>query len=155
VLKSAMLEQINPEWRELPWEQALAAARPPVAQALETVLAGKDLGLEDGLLLSTVEGDDVIALVRVADELRRRVNGDAITYVVNRNLNFTNVCIVGCSFCGFGRHADDPDASTAITTSIFSALSNRACPISTSTPIPPWRSATASKRRACRCANIC
>ena len=109
-VKQAMLERINPEWRVLPWEQALAAARPAVAQALEKVLADEDLGLEDGLLLSTVEGDDVIALVRVADELRRRVNGDAITYVVNRNLNFTNVCIVGCSFCGFGRHADDPGA---------------------------------------------
>ena len=51
-----------------------------------------------------------MALVKVADELRRRVVGDRITYVVNRNLNFTNVCIVGCAFCGFGRGADAPDA---------------------------------------------
>jgi FO synthase len=48
--------------------------------------------------------------VKVADELRRRVVGDRITYVVNRNLNFTNVCIVGCAFCGFSRGADSPDA---------------------------------------------
>ena len=48
--------------------------------------------------------------MKVADELRRRVVGDRITYVVNRNLNFTNVCIVGCAFCGFGRGADAPDA---------------------------------------------
>jgi len=60
--------------------------------------------------LSKVEGEDFSALVRVADEIRRRVVGDRITYVVNRNLNFTNVCIVGCAFCGFGRGADAPDA---------------------------------------------
>ena len=55
-------------------------------------------------------GNDLLALVRVADELRRRACGDTITYVVNRNLNFTNVCIVGCAFCGFSRGADSPDA---------------------------------------------
>jgi FO synthase len=74
------------------------------------VLAGVDLGLEEGVTLSKVEGEDFSALVRVADEIRRRVVGDRITYVVNRNLNFTNVCIVGCAFCGFGRGADAPDA---------------------------------------------
>ena len=49
------------------------------------------------------------AVVKVANELRRRAAGDQVTYVVNRNLNFTNVCIVGCAFCGFGRgpHAAD------------------------------------------------
>jgi FO synthase len=77
---------------------------------LEKVLAGVDLGLEEGVTLSKVEGEDFSALVRVADEIRRRVVGDRITYVVNRNLNFTNVCIVGCAFCGFGRGADAPDA---------------------------------------------
>ncbi len=66
--------------------------------------------MEEGLILAKVEGNDLVALVRVADEIRRRVVGDRITYVVNRNLNFTNVCIVGCAFCGFGRGADSPDA---------------------------------------------
>src|SRR5439155_7577379 len=50
------------------------------------------------------------ALVRVADALRREVVGDAVTYVVNRNINFTNVCFVGCSFCGSGKGAGAPDA---------------------------------------------
>jgi 7,8-didemethyl-8-hydroxy-5-deazariboflavin synthase CofH subunit len=98
------------EWREIPWERALAAASPAVANALERVLAGEDLEVEGGLLLATVEGNDVRALVKVANELRRRVVGDQITYVVNRNLNFTNVCIVGCAFCGFSRGPDSPDA---------------------------------------------
>jgi len=105
-----MLKAKNPEWREISCECALAAAGPNVAAALERALAGEDLGFEAGLTLATVEGNDLVALVKVADELRRRVVGDRITYVVNRNLNFTNVCIVGCAFCGFSRGADSPDA---------------------------------------------
>src|ERR1700751_804815 len=100
----------NPEWREISWESALGAASPNFVSVLGKALAGKDLCLEEGLMLATVEGNDLLALVKVADELRRRVVGDRITYVVNRNLNFTNVCIVGCSFCGFSRGADSPDA---------------------------------------------
>jgi len=105
-----MLKPMNPEWREIPWDRALAAASPNVAGALEKALAGNDLGLEEGITLATVERNDLLALVKVADELRRRVVGDRITYVVNRNLNFTNVCIVGCAFCGFSRGPDSPDA---------------------------------------------
>jgi 7,8-didemethyl-8-hydroxy-5-deazariboflavin synthase CofH subunit len=99
-----------PDWRNISWEQAISAARPDVARALEDAMAGRELGFDEGMLLANVEGDDLRALVKVADELRRRTVGDQITYVVNRNLNFTNVCIVGCAFCGFGRHADAPDA---------------------------------------------
>jgi 7,8-didemethyl-8-hydroxy-5-deazariboflavin synthase CofH subunit len=105
-----MLKPASLEWREIPWDRALQAASPKVAEPLEKALAGQDLGLEEGLTLANVEGDDLLALVKVAEEIRRRVVGDRITYVVNRNLNFTNVCIVGCSFCGFGRGADAPDA---------------------------------------------
>ncbi len=105
-----MLKPISLEWRDLPLDRVLRSASPKVAEPLEKALAGVDLGLEEGLTLATVEDEDLIALVRVADEIRRRVVGDRITYVVNRNLNFTNVCIVGCAFCGFGRGADAPDA---------------------------------------------
>ena len=105
-----MLRPVSLQWRDLPLDQVLRAASPKVAVPLEKVLAGVDLGLEEGVTLSKVEGEDFLALVRVADEIRRRVVGARITYVVNRNLNFTNVCIVGCAFCGFGRGADAPDA---------------------------------------------
>lgn len=105
-----MLKAIHPEWREIPWDRALTAASPSVAGLLENALAGKDLDFEQGLTLATVEGNDLLALVKVADELRRRAVGDKVTYVVNRNLNFTNVCIVGCAFCGFSRSPDAPDA---------------------------------------------
>ena len=105
-----MLRPMNPEWREIPWDRALAAASPAVANALEKSLAGSDLGFEEGMTLASVEGNDLLALAKVADELRRRAVGERITYVVNRNLNFTNICIVGCSFCGFSRGPDSPDA---------------------------------------------
>ena len=105
-----MLRPVSLQWRDLPLDRVLRAASPKVAVPLEKVLAGVDLGLEEGVTLSQVKGEDFSALVRVADEIRRRVVGDRITYVVNRNLNFTNVCIVGCAFCGFGRGADAPDA---------------------------------------------
>jgi len=105
-----VLNTLNPKWKEISWEQALSAATPGVAGTLEKVLAGKDLDFEEGMTLATAEGNDLVALLKVADELRRRVSGEHVTYVVNRNLNFTNVCIIGCAFCGFGRNADSPDA---------------------------------------------
>jgi FO synthase len=105
-----MLKTTHPDWPEISWDRALQAASPSVANALEKSIAGKELGFEEGLLLANVKGNDVLALAKVADELRRRVVGDRITYVVNRNLNFTNICIVGCAFCGFSRGPDSPDA---------------------------------------------
>ncbi len=88
---------------------ALRDARPAVRTALDRALEGCELGFDDGVLLALTDGDDLTALVAAADELRRRQVGDAITYVVNRNINFTNVCMVGCAFCGFARgpHATD------------------------------------------------
>lgn len=105
-----MLKPASAEWREISWGRALAGASPKVAGALEKSLTGGDLGFEEGLTLAKVDNNDLVALVKVADELRRRAVGDKITYVVNRNLNFTNVCIVGCAFCGFSRGPDSPDA---------------------------------------------
>lgn len=81
-----------------------------VRNPLEAVLYGEELSFEQGLHLATTEGPDLQALLAVADHLRRETVGEAITYVVNRNINFTNVCFVGCSFCGFGRGPQAADA---------------------------------------------
>jgi 7,8-didemethyl-8-hydroxy-5-deazariboflavin synthase CofH subunit len=105
-----MLKQMEPGWREIAWEDALRGASPAVGSILEKSLADTDLSFDEGMALSAVDGDDLLALVKVADEIRRRTVGDYITYVVNRNLNFTNVCIVGCAFCGFSRGPNSPDA---------------------------------------------
>jgi len=93
-----------------PVEAALRAAAPAVVRLLGAALEGRELAFEDALALCRVQGDDLAALVSTADELRRRQAGDAITYVVNRNINFTNVCTVGCSFCGFSRGPRAADA---------------------------------------------
>ena len=79
-------------------------------EGLDAAMAGGELTFEQGLHLATAEGAALEALLAVADWLRRETVGEAITYVVNRNINFTNVCFVGCSFCGFGRGPGAPDA---------------------------------------------
>ena len=82
---------------------ALAAASPSVRDTLEQRLAG-DLPGEDALTnLLRATGPDLRALVATADALRRQQAGDAVTWVVNRNINFTNVCVKSCSFCAFSR----------------------------------------------------
>src|SRR6266850_8290402 len=105
-----MTKAMDARWREVSWQEALSQATPPVARLLETSLEGRELNFDDGLALATVKGSDLLALVKVADETRRRKVGDRITYVVNRNLNFTNICIVGCAFCGFSRGPKAKDA---------------------------------------------
>ena len=81
-----------------------------VREILHAGVSGAELTFGQALLLATAEGSSLEALLAVADQLRRETVGDAITYVVNRNINFTNVCFVGCSFCGFGRGPGAADA---------------------------------------------
>ena len=76
---------------------------PAVARVLNQALEGKDVPAEDALILFDTTGLEYSAMTTVADELRRRTVGDAVTYVVNRNINFTNVCIKRCGFCAFSR----------------------------------------------------
>ncbi len=76
---------------------------PDVASALNRALAGEDITVEEADLLFATSGIEFAAMTMVADELRRRVVGDVVTYVVNRNVNFTNVCIKRCGFCAFSR----------------------------------------------------
>jgi len=81
-----------------------------IREILQSATGGAELTFEQGLVLATAGGTALEALVAVADQLRQQTVGDAITYVVNRNINFTNVCFVGCSFCGFGRGPGAADA---------------------------------------------
>ena len=69
-----------------------------------------NLSEEHALTLMTAEGDLLREVTTLADALRRQVVGDAVTYVVNRNINFTNVCYVGCRFCAFAQRRTDADA---------------------------------------------
>src|SRR5689334_3597790 len=88
----------------------LAQVDPQVAAALGRALSGRELDFDDGLRLAGARGPELEALVLAADRIRRERVGDVITYVVNRNINFTNVCFVGCRFCAFSRAPRQSDA---------------------------------------------
>jgi FO synthase len=89
---------------------AAEACPAEIREILHAAACGEELTFEQGLVLASAEGSAQQALVAFADQLRRETVGDALTYVVNRNINFTNVCFVGCSFCGFGRGPGAADA---------------------------------------------
>jgi 7,8-didemethyl-8-hydroxy-5-deazariboflavin synthase CofH subunit len=93
-----------------PVEALLGKATPAVRTALEKSLLKRELTPEEGLLLYTSEGDNLRATVKCADLARAEDIGDEVTYVVNRNINFTNICFVGCQFCGFKRQRWEADA---------------------------------------------
>lgn len=82
---------------------ALDGASAAVRRALARALDGAEVGVEDALALAEARGRDLHALTLAADEMRRRQVGDVVTFVVNRNINFTNVCIKHCTFCAFSR----------------------------------------------------
>ncbi|MBI4594009.1 MAG: 5-amino-6-(D-ribitylamino)uracil--L-tyrosine 4-hydroxyphenyl transferase CofH [Candidatus Rokubacteria bacterium] len=82
---------------------ALDWASADVRRILASALDGAEVGVADGVRLATATGRDLHALTLVADEMRRRQVGDVVTFVVNRNINFTNVCIKHCTFCAFSR----------------------------------------------------
>jgi FO synthase subunit 2 len=84
-------------------DSLLKNADPVVAAALDRALNGKDISVDEAVALFDSSGLEMSLSMRVADELRRRTAGDIVTYVVNRNINFTNVCIKQCGFCAFSR----------------------------------------------------
>ncbi|HEX8770858.1 MAG TPA: 5-amino-6-(D-ribitylamino)uracil--L-tyrosine 4-hydroxyphenyl transferase CofH, partial [Acidimicrobiales bacterium] len=77
--------------------------RGPVAEVLEGALAGQEVGLDEIVTLFSARGLEVGAVAETADELRRRVVGDTVTWVANRNINYTNVCTFRCRFCAFSK----------------------------------------------------
>jgi 7,8-didemethyl-8-hydroxy-5-deazariboflavin synthase CofH subunit len=84
-------------------DRALAAATSATRAILEGCLADRELGVEAAIELFSASGPDLEALRAAADEMRRRQAGEVVTYVVNRNVNFTNACIKTCHFCAFSR----------------------------------------------------
>ncbi|WP_231496197.1 bifunctional FO biosynthesis protein CofGH [Nocardioides sp. URHA0032] len=92
-------------------------SRPPAridADVLEALRAAErspgDLSEKHALTLVHADDHDLDALCSLADAVRRDTVGEAVTYIVNRNLNFSNVCYVGCRFCAFAQRATDADA---------------------------------------------
>jgi len=76
---------------------------PVISEILNKTLSEKEISAKEGLELYNSDGMDFHLVGLVADEIRRRRVGNIVTYVVNRNINFTNVCIKQCGFCAFSR----------------------------------------------------
>jgi FO synthase len=92
-----------------------AGARAPAELLAALRSAERDpAGISDAeaLALLDADGPELAALAALADDLRRQAAGDDVTYVVTRNINFTNVCYTGCRFCAFAQRRTDADAYT-------------------------------------------
>ena len=88
-------------------------ARPQTpAEPLTKALRGESLSVDETLKLAQADGAAREEIREAADALNRRLHGEVVTYVVNRNANFTNVCTTNCSFCGFYRPPGHPEAYT-------------------------------------------
>ena len=82
-----------------------------VAGAVEKARDNQRLSQEELAALFAERRPEAVEEIRLAaDELRQRLAGDTVTFVINRNINFTNICQVGCAFCGFGQGKRSPDA---------------------------------------------
>lgn len=90
------------------WDAQMKAALRRAEDEPESLAAHPD----QAELLAQATGAALVELARIADTLRRDVVGEDVTYVVNRNINFTNVCYTGCRFCAFAQRESDPDAFT-------------------------------------------
>ncbi len=88
-------------------ERLFSDVDPKLAEILDAALSGVELSTDDVVALLGAQGADFHALLRAADIARHEDKGDDVSFVVCRNINFTNICYVGCSFCGFARHKDD------------------------------------------------
>jgi len=86
-----------------------ASVRASLEKVLET-LDGSSLSLDESYALANADGDDLLGLLVAANMLRAELVGNIVTYVVNRNINFTNICFVGCKFCAFSRGPREEDA---------------------------------------------
>jgi FO synthase len=90
-------------WNDAEWVRDLDRIAPDLAGILERSLAGTAPTVAEMVRMLEARGDEVDVIASVADELRIRTNGDVVTYVVNRNINYTNQCYFRCGFCGFSR----------------------------------------------------
>jgi len=99
--------RLSAEWQDAVWVEGTAPAGVSGAgdllPILERSLEGTPPSLREIELLFKARGDQVDAVAHVADILRERATGDTVTYVVNRNINYTNLCYFKCGFCAFSK----------------------------------------------------
>ena len=93
-----------------PLRELLTTIDHEVRRILEKALGGGEVSVEEGVTLFSAEGRELGGLLRTADRIRREKVGDRVSFVVVRNINFTNICYTGCRFCAFAKKKDDPEA---------------------------------------------
>jgi FO synthase len=108
--REAIWRQSSREISEAELARIIAGVNPLVAKVLEKALGSKDLNETEGEILARVQGEELEALVITANLLRKRAIGDTVTYIVNRNINFTNICSGNCGFCAFRVAPESPEA---------------------------------------------
>jgi 7,8-didemethyl-8-hydroxy-5-deazariboflavin synthase CofH subunit len=94
------------------WVDVAAKVTPTVRSSIERILEtqnGNAITQEEAYALACAQGDDLLGLLAAANFLRAELCGNLVTYVVNRNINFTNICFVGCKFCAFSRGPRESD----------------------------------------------
>jgi FO synthase subunit 2 len=84
-------------------ERLLSTVTPISARILDRALSGHEIEVAEATQLFDAKGSELLAMTAAADYLRSQTVGDTVTYVINRNINFTNVCVKGCGFCAFSR----------------------------------------------------
>ena len=94
---------MNSSQLESSLERLLRTVSSQTATILDRALSGNDITMDEATRLFDADGSDLLAIITAADDLRSRTVGDVVTYVVNRNINFTNVCVKACGFCAFSR----------------------------------------------------
>ncbi|WP_176444279.1 bifunctional FO biosynthesis protein CofGH [Rhodococcoides kyotonense] len=109
-------ESIREQVRDLAGLERVDRDLMAALKAAEADPAG--LSDEQYLALATAEGPGMDAVAALADDLRKQVMGEDVTYVVNRNINFTNICYTGCRFCAFAQRKGDADAFTLSTSEV-------------------------------------
>ena len=96
----------------LAWPDVASVVTPAIRSSIEKILDsqnGDSVSREEAYDLAHAEGDDLLGLLAAANLLRSELCGNLVTYVVNRNINFTNICFVGCKFCAFSRGPRESD----------------------------------------------
>ena len=88
---------------QLSFDRLLSTVSVPVGDIIDRALSGIDISIDEATALFDADGCDLLALIAAADYLRAQTAGDVTTYVINRNINFTNVCVKACGFCAFSR----------------------------------------------------
>jgi FO synthase subunit 2 len=84
-------------------ERLLSTVTPVSARILDRALSGHEIEVAEATHLFDTQGSELLAMAAAADYLRSQTVGDIVTYVINRNINFTNVCVKACGFCAFSR----------------------------------------------------